>query len=186
MARCVIEDVVAFRRHQRKWEHCTACACGEQATRHVLRVRGYLPCEILFVGMAPGVSEDALGFPMVGPTKRVIDEWIEKSGVGRLRWGIQNLIACMSRDEEHRTKNRDPYTSEILACRPRLVELVEMAAPGQIVLLGTLAQKMFPRTEFDAQYLHLPHPAFLAHKKVRDPAAITARAVVELRRFAIG
>ena len=183
-----INDIpIEFSKHYDKWNGCDACGLGSLATRHVLRPRGYIPCEILFIGMAPGLSEDARGWPMIGPTKDVLDEWIEESGVSALRWAIQNLIACMSREAERPAKYRDPSGYEIMKCRPRLIELVKLCAPGQIVLLGKLSQHVFPKEWFrECQYLDLPHPASVFRKEVRDPASISARAICELRRFAVG
>lgn len=189
MAKFVNDKVVEFRKHYDKWKGCELCEIGKQASTHVLRVRGYIPCEIFFVGMAPGFSEDGSrgGFPMVGPTRNIIDEWIVESGVIGLRWAIQNIVACMSRDYGNHNKSRDPEVHEIDECRPRLIEIVRLCEPGQIVLLGKLAQDNFPKDMFsECQYLDLPHPAFLLNKHCRNPHEITARAILELKRFAFG
>ena len=146
-----------------------------------------MPCEIVFVAMAPGLSEDDLGFPTVGPTRPILDFWIEASGVSQLRWAVQNLIACMSRDYENPTKTRDPTVEEIISCRPRLIEVIELLEPGQVVLLGELAQRWFPKDEFrHCQYLDLIHPAALLRSGIGDKAVMEAKAIARLKKFAIG
>lgn len=46
--------------------------------------RGDIPCDLLFIGEAPGVSEDALGQPFIGPAGKLLDQLI-KSSVGDAR-----------------------------------------------------------------------------------------------------
>ena len=191
MATSVIDCVLEFRKHYKKWENCNDCGLGAGANRHVLRPRGFLPCDLLFVGMAPGQSENTLGFPMMpdAPSGDIIDGWILESGAIDFRWCIQNLTACISRNGK--IKVRDPLPYEINCCQPRLIEFVRMAAPGQIVLLGGLAQKHFPKSEFrECQFLNLPHPASLLRTdqkgKNLDVALMNSRAIGELRRFVCG
>lgn len=42
-----------YRDHRAKWNNCTACSLCERR-RHVVLYRGDLPCDVLFIGEAPG------------------------------------------------------------------------------------------------------------------------------------
>jgi uracil-DNA glycosylase len=45
--------------------------------------KGKLPCDVLFVGEAPGESEDVTGTPFIGPAGRLLDEMIANAGYNR-------------------------------------------------------------------------------------------------------
>jgi uracil-DNA glycosylase len=62
--------------HVDDWKDCTRCPLHTVRSNVVL-ARGSIPCDILFVGEAPGRSEDALGKPFVGPAGILLDEMIE-------------------------------------------------------------------------------------------------------------
>lgn len=55
-----------------RWKDCTACGLCEHRQKVVL-ARGSVPCDILFIGEAPGESEDCLGQPFVGPAGQLLD-----------------------------------------------------------------------------------------------------------------
>lgn len=64
--------------HVEKWRDCMRCPLSEQRSNIVL-ARGTVPCDVLFVGEAPGASEDALGQPFVGPAGHLLDQVIERA-----------------------------------------------------------------------------------------------------------
>lgn len=123
---------------QRQWKNCTQCAIGAAACRHVFG-RGALPCDVLFVGEAPGRSEDAVGEPFVGASGKLLDHWIQAaSTLYDFSWFITNAIACRSFDEETNA-NRRPTEVELSNCRPRLVETIALANPKIILAIGHVA-----------------------------------------------
>ena len=53
-------------------EQCSACPLSEWATNKVIG-RGFWAAPILFVGEAPGKTEDEKGLPFVGAAGNVLD-----------------------------------------------------------------------------------------------------------------
>ena len=156
--------------HVERWKDCQDCALGCQRSRIVL-ARGAIPCDVLFVGEAPGVSEDALGQPFVGPAGKLLDKVIEAARVpiGETRWlwsyAFTNLVACFPR-EAKATGDHQPAPDEIKACRQRLKEFVKLARPRLIVCVGTLARDWLDPKRRESLDLGLPqvsivHPAFI-------------------------
>ncbi len=72
----------AFQLHVEKWSRgCGSESCS--SANHVVHARGSIPCHVAFIGEAPGVSEDTIGQPFVGPAGSLLDEIIQRS-IGRL------------------------------------------------------------------------------------------------------
>lgn len=128
-----------FQAHVAKWSECTKCPLCERRNRIVLS-KGTYPCDILFIGEAPGASEDVKGIPFHGPAGHLLDQIIRKSGADRYRIAFTNLIACIPKDEGD-TKVGEPPKEAIKACEPRLVEFVRIVKPRLIVLVGAHAQR---------------------------------------------
>ena len=139
-----------YMEHVNRWNGCTACDLCHTRKR-VVMARGNVPADVVFIGEAPGQSEDVLGRPFVGPAGRLLDDIIEQSigAVNRhllqekrrpLTYALTNLVSCIPLDPEDRTKLAQPETESIKACRPRLVEFVRLCQPRMIVLVGSLAR----------------------------------------------
>lgn len=174
------EILVRFDTHKETWKFCEKCTIGKIAHKHVF-ARGTLPCDILFIGEGPGKTEDLVGFPFVGQAGKIVDNWIQHTlftevenqddnGVGdlvllsKLKWCITNIVSCRPCDEPGGL-NRRPILSEIINCRPRLLEFLEIANPSHIVFLGLTASKSgvhdIGTTRIQKErMLHLRHPAF--------------------------
>jgi DNA polymerase len=99
-----------------------------------------VPSPILFIGEAPGVSEDLLGKPFCGPAGKLLDKIIERGIDGQWDYALTNLVACIPIDEEG-NKTQEPSEEAIEACAPRLREFVRLCKPRLIVLVGKLAKK---------------------------------------------
>jgi hypothetical protein len=136
-----------------RWEHCTRCDIGRFAIEHVL-FRGTVPCDLLFVGEAPGQTEDAVGYPFVGRSGKLLDEWIADAGV--TSYAITNTVACRPCGGRG-TPNRAPQQYEKQNCRPRLLEFIsEVAKPKLIITVGKHAyQEDYPGFRVEG----IAHPA---------------------------
>ena len=98
--------------HKEKWINCYGCDLCEQRDKVVL-LRGKIPCDVLFIGEAPGVSEDTLGKPFVGPAGTLLDNIIEESDPGELKLAWTNVIACIPKDDDgHKVKEPPRYSIE--------------------------------------------------------------------------
>lgn len=124
-------------RHDRECRHCTT------ATSHRCSVFGEGDpfAEVLFVGEAPGETEDLEGRPFVGKAGQKLEEMISAMGLSREQVYIANVLK--SRPPENRT----PQRHEIEQCGPYLKEQIAIIRPRLLVALGGPAAKLLLDTE---------------------------------------
>jgi DNA polymerase len=89
---------------------------------------------VMFVGEAPGASEDAQGRVYVGRAGEVLTKMIENVlHIPRETIYISNILKCKP------PQNRAPHNSEALACRAYIFKEIEIIKPKLIVALGSSA-----------------------------------------------
>ena len=117
---------------------------------------------VVFVGEAPGKTEDELGRPFMGRAGKLLDELLAEAGVVRADVWITNVVKARP------PKNRDPKVPEIAHWMPFLVRELELIQPRLIVPLGRHALKHFAPeakigevhgTLIDERLFPLYHPA---------------------------
>jgi uracil-DNA glycosylase family 4 len=111
---------------------CTRCPLYSSRTRAVPG-EGPLNASIMFVGEAPGRSEDLEGRPFVGSAGKLLDSLLSSIGVERGSVYITNVVKCRP------PGNREPFDSEVRACNPYLRRQISMIKPKIIVALGRIA-----------------------------------------------
>lgn len=168
----------AWRGHVEKWKDCTACLLSQQRSRICL-ARGAVPCDVLFVGEAPGASEDALGQPFVGPAGRVLDQIIERAIPTSVSFALTNLVCCFPREAKERGENEPTY-KEISACANRLAEFINIARPKQIVCVGSLAAAYVDHRD-TVQCVDIVHPAAVLRMPLAQKQMAVQRAIVTVR-----
>lgn len=134
---------------------CTRCELWRGAKNQVVG-RGDYDADVLFIGEAPGRTEDVRGIPFCGPAGRVLNKGILAAGelVGIVpRYYITNLVRCRPPD------NRDPLPEEVWACQVHLEQLYIDVNPREVVLLGKVARDLIGKKYPDA--LCLDHPAYI-------------------------
>ncbi len=138
--------------------------CPLQRGRTVI-FRGSLTPEIVFIGEAPGASEDRAGLPFVGRAGRILDGALDSIGIGAERYGILNLLKCRP------PMNRfDPVAAR--ACAPFLSRQLDLLRPRRLVSLGAHALRALdpsapaileaaghPRTALGRPLFPMIHPA---------------------------
>lgn len=124
-------------RHDQTCAHCTT------ATAHTRTVfgEGDPEARLLFVGEAPGETEDQLGRPFVGRAGEKLDEMIVAMGLRRDQVYIANVLKSRPPD------NRTPLQHEVDACGPFLIDQIRILRPKVIVALGGPATKLLMGTE---------------------------------------
>jgi uracil-DNA glycosylase len=174
--------LTGYAKHKADWLGCTRCQLADRRTKVVL-VRGKLPCDILFVGEAPGESEDVLGSPFVGPAGQLLDQivggvmdnWLSGTDGGHsLRWAFTNLVGCIPHNEQG--NKYDVPKAAIQQCRPRLIQLCSLARPKLVVQVGALAEKHWDAKLWDIhlpkldkpQFVRIDHPAFILRAGIQD------------------
>lgn len=98
---------------------------------------GNIDSEIVFIGEAPGATEDQTGRPFVGRAGKLLDALLAKISLTRSDVWIGNII-------KHRPpENRDPLPDEIEACQPYLTAQLAAIKPKLIVTLGRFSMNYF-------------------------------------------
>lgn len=129
--------------------------------------KGKIPCEVLIIGEAPGVSEDVLGKPFKGPAGNYLQTMLEKSGLSNYALGFTNLVACLP-DKNDQGKIGEPDKEAIKACTDRLEEMIQICNPQIIITAGNLSkkhlQKIKPNLKETIKFYEIIHPAAILHQ----------------------
>ncbi len=150
---------------------CTGCKLHRTRTQGVLGV-GDRNADWLIVGEAPGVDEDRVGEPFVGPAGRLLDAMLAAID---LRRGENVYITNVLKS--HPPGNRNPEPDEVAACRPYLQAQIALIQPKLILALGRVAAQSLLDTDEAIgslrgrvhRFQELPlvltyHPAYLLRK----------------------
>src|SRR5262252_9755970 len=107
---------------------CRLCPQIAQLRQHTVFGTGNPDAELMFVGEAPGRTEDALGTPFVGLAGDFLTVLIEGLGVERQDVYIANTLKCRP-DTLSGQVNRPPLRSEMSDCLPFLFAQIEIIKP---------------------------------------------------------
>jgi DNA polymerase len=115
---------------------CTKCRLYQQA-RNAVPGEGNISAELVFIGEAPGATEDATGRPFVGRAGKLLENLLAEIAMTREDVWIGNIIKHRPPD------NRQPMDDEIKACVPYLALQLKALDPVLIVTLGRFAMNFF-------------------------------------------
>jgi len=115
---------------------CVRCAELAATRKTVVFGAGNADAELMFVGEAPGASEDEQGLPFVGQAGKLLDRLLEEIGMERKEVFVANTIKCRP------PANRDPQPIEIENCKEYLYRQVELIQPNVICTLGNFSTKL--------------------------------------------
>ena len=172
---------------QKRIQDCQLCELCKGRKNTVFGI-GDPDAEVLIVGEAPGVDEDAAGKPFTGPAGHLLDKMLAAIGLKRQQVFITNVLKC------HPLGNRDPHVGEINACRPFLQRQIELIKPKKILSVGAVSahsllashenvgqlrqqQHNLPGTDLAVHVTY--HPAYLLRKPSEK-----AKSWQDLKRFA--
>lgn len=102
---------------------------------------GNINSPLVFIGEAPGKTEDELGRPFVGAAGKVLQEGLEQIGLTRDDVYITNIVKCRP------PNNRDPLSSEVKEHKPLLEKELALIKPKLIILLGRHSLQWFFKDE---------------------------------------
>ena len=126
--------------------------------------------EALFIGEGPGMQEDRVGRPFVGPAGQFLDEMLGSVQMTRPGVFVTNVVKCRP------PENRDPTPDEIAACAPYLTRQLALIQPKVVVTLGKHSMsRFFPGEQISKIHgrlrniggqpvLPLYHPAAALHR----------------------
>ena len=173
----------SWKRFKAAWQNCDQCELC-QVRKNIVLAKGKIPCDVLFVGEAPGASEDATGLPFIGPAGKLLDEQIaealENADKQELRLCYTNLVCCIPKEYRLGTysgpKIGEPLKEHIEACRQRLEEFMFMCNPRLIVAVGDLSKKWLG----DKSEVSITHPAAILRAEIVRQALMRQKSVVVL------
>ncbi len=93
--------------------------------------------EVVFIGEAPGKTEDEQGKPFVGAAGKFLDEMLHSIELERQDVYITNIVKYRP------PENRDPRPEEIAAFMPYLLQQVSVIEPKLIATLGRFSTNVF-------------------------------------------
>lgn len=184
-----MKPLTILQQHVAKWRDCTNCNLCQSRSK-VVFTRGTIPCEVLFVGEAPGFSEDVLGQPFVGPAGALLNKIITRAlapdGMLTRSVAFTNLICCIPKDENAQ-KVTEPDHDNIMACQERLEEFVNICRPKLLVQVGKQAKDYFDQSYKHAlkvpkcvSMTHIVHPAYILRSNFANREIHTQRCVVTI------
>jgi uracil-DNA glycosylase len=115
---------------------CTRCSELAATRKSVVFGAGNADAQLMFVGEAPGASEDERGLPFVGRAGQLLNTLLGEIDLAREDVFICNVLKCRP------PGNRDPQPIEIANCQEYLLRQVELIEPSVICTLGNFSTKL--------------------------------------------
>lgn len=130
-----------------KCKNCTRCDLHKSKTNTVFG-SGPADAKLIFVGEAPGETEDLSGVPFVGKAGKLFDKFLFAVDIKRSDIYITNILKCRP------PKNRDPLPEEQDMCISWLREQVRLIHPKLIVCLGRISAMRLIKPDFKITQEH--------------------------------
>jgi uracil-DNA glycosylase len=141
---------------------CTRCPELAATRKTVVFGAGNANADLMFVGEAPGASEDEQGVPFVGRAGKLLETLLGEIGIERKDVWICNVLKCRP------PGNRDPLPIEIDNCQGYLRSQVELIEPSVICTLGNFSTKLLRGDPTGITRLHgQPEVLTLGRRAVR-------------------
>ena len=155
-------------------QNCHLCELSKSRQK-VVCGEGDPHADLLFIGEAPGATEDSSGKPFVGRSGELLTKMIENVlHVSRSDVYITNIVKCRP------PNNQVPTASQAHTCQPYLLKQIELIKPKMIITLGATAYHFLTGDETEISkvrgtihkqngYTLIPtyHPSYL----LRNPSA---------------
>lgn len=152
-----------WKEYLRHWRGCQACPLHATALEKAI-YRGPRNADVLFIGEAPGPTEDLVGQPFIGPAGKLLDRMIQEvmqSGIDYdIKFGFANILCCFPVADTKKFENhppaagdgsevvtrsltysvkkegnfRAPTKKEAETCHPHLHTLVEMFVKPTVIV----------------------------------------------------
>src|SRR3989338_2527732 len=130
---------MAIEKLRQEYSRCQRCSSLCQSRTQVVFGSGNHQSEILFIGEAPGATEDKEGIPFCGMSGQILSELLHSINLSREEIFITNTILCRPEN------NRNPEKEEVENCRERLDQLIAIIQPKVIVTIGNFGCIIFSR-----------------------------------------
>jgi DNA polymerase len=108
---------------------CTKCGLW-RSRKNAVPGEGSPQARTVFIGEAPGSSEDVEGRPFVGAAGKFLETLLSEIGLSRESVFICNIVKCRP------PGNRVPTLLEVETCTPYLERQIDIIKPEFLVTLG--------------------------------------------------
>lgn len=132
-ARSLAQSSTSIDQLKEKIENFEYCELKKTANKTVFG-EGTLNARILFIGEAPGATEDTEGRPFCGDSGKLLDLMLKSIGLAR----AENIYITNSIFWRP-PGNRRPTPSEIAICRPFVERIISLINPSMIIMVGSTA-----------------------------------------------
>ncbi|RAI11221.1 MAG: uracil-DNA glycosylase [Candidatus Melainabacteria bacterium] len=123
---------------QAKCENCQDCVLANTRKNVVFSDGNPETAKIVFIGEAPGETEDETGKPFVGRAGQLLDKFLSEAGISRQDdLYIINTVKCRP------PENRVPTEVEKALCERYLTAQIDIMNPKAIIFCGATALKSF-------------------------------------------
>jgi len=114
---------------------CTKCTELASTRTNVVIGDGPIPCDMVFLGEAPGRNEDETGVAFCGVSGNRLEVSAQRYRLVRGKdYHILNTLKCRP------PENRDPTADELTNCKPFLLRQLKVVKPKVVVAFGRFAQ----------------------------------------------
>jgi len=118
---------------QKQAQNCHLCELSKSRQKVVFG-EGDPHADLLFIGEAPGATEDSSGKPFVGRSGELLTKMIENVlQISRSDVYITNIVKCRP------PNNQVPTPTQAHTCQPYLLKQIELIKPKLIITLGATA-----------------------------------------------
>lgn len=185
-----MKPLTVYQQHVVRYRDCRGCELCRTRER-VVFPRGAVPADVVFVGEAPGESENILGQPFVGPAGQLLDGIVAEAldPTPHVRAAFTNLVMCIPYGADGVGKTEEPDADHVIACKGRLEEFLRIARPRLVVAVGACAKKWLAPgyrhcVELPAgvKLIDVVHPAAILRMNVAQRGLARQRCVVQVRQ----
>jgi DNA polymerase len=142
--------------------NCKRCALS-RFRRHIIRSRGNIPADILFIGEAPTLEEDRIGKSFIGAPGKLLHKALKHAAelIGLVdvpSIHFVNVCLCIPKDSAQ-GEERLPTSAEAEACWYWVEQVYLKTTPKHVVFLGRTPEKMLRSKIPNGTYLF--HPLYI-------------------------
>lgn len=133
-----------------EWHACTRCGLHEtRLTNDIYFGYGSPTPKYLIVGGTPNGTDEKYSALFAGDQGSLLFQILEDSGINLTdECYFTYAVSCRpsvtipaTETEEEKVENREPSKEEVVACRPRLNEILYQTDPRAIITLGEIATR---------------------------------------------
>jgi len=138
---------------------CTSCQLAKYRSKIVIGRGDPLSAKYLFLGEAPGMSENVLGEAFIGESGKLLDIMITKAGILLLDCFFTNTVLCRPCDSRD-GKNREPKKEEVFACLQNVQKIINSMLHLEIVFFaGRVGERYYASRLKGTRSVYIAHPS---------------------------